>query len=224
MTGYQYVGGITGYMINSVVNDVKMYGKITTNSNSNYFGGVAGYAFNSEIKNSEVWGDVTGYKYVGGIAGYALADTGKAVLIENGMVYGSITATSTNSGGAVGTLGGTNATVRNVYLNGNKVQIPSGGGLFVYAKSSASKIENSGYYITGQVEPADAAILINDAVYSENRIERSENGSFSVMIPVSSASGTTTVTNNNITSIAFTADGYAMEKVYLSENNANCIE
>lgn len=69
--GHDYVGGLVGYGVNTVIDSINNKSYVSGNA---YMGGVIGYAVNSNsfvcsIDNSSNNGNVKGYKYVGGIVG-----------------------------------------------------------------------------------------------------------------------------------------------------------
>jgi len=141
-----------------------------------------------------------------------------AAIIENSTVHGRVTGT-TNVGSAVGNLAGA-AIIRNTITRSSQVNRNSGStNVFAGLTANATVIENSGYYVMGSVYPSNATILINDLSYNEELIERGENGSFAVFIPVSKPVNTTVAENNTINTITLIY-GDEIERIYLSENNA----
>jgi hypothetical protein len=192
--GRDFLGGIAGRSTNSSVENSRVYGNVIAANLFSYnnYGGIVGVAAgNSRITYNEMWGDLQGgYYNVGGITGQA-TDTS---VLESNTVYGNITGTySYLLGSVAGNLSGT-AVIRNSYSRNNQVHKYNGTTVFVGSVAFGTAIENSGYFVTGSVTPATAAVLINDqAAYM---IERGENGGFAALVPVSKPTGTTTVTNN----------------------------
>ncbi|WP_320818864.1 GLUG motif-containing protein [Thalassolituus sp.] len=66
VTGYQYVGGLAGYLDSSVINNSYASGAVT---GYQYVGGLVGYFSDSTINSSFATGAVTGNSFVSGLVG-----------------------------------------------------------------------------------------------------------------------------------------------------------
>ena len=99
--GWQYVGGLVGYMDNNAtVQDCSVSGNVT--GTGTYVGGLIGYTnYACTVKNCCVTGAVTGSSdYVGGLIGYA----GDASTVKNCCVTGAVTGSSDYVGGLIGSM------------------------------------------------------------------------------------------------------------------------
>ena len=211
-----YVSGIAGYATGAMISDSETYGNI---SGLRYAGGVTGYATGAIIESSVSHGNISGTSDVGGITGYFTGNS----RVEDCFAYGNVIAnTSSNNlvGGIVGTGNGA-GTISNTYFDGETVRNSGAGtvGVFIGTAPSALVIENSGYYVKGEVEPAAAMLFLNGAPHDESFIDRGSNGSFIMEIPVSKGTGSTVAANNTPDYIALTHSGYKTASIFLSENN-----
>jgi hypothetical protein len=206
VNGRNSTGGITGRLDGSTIENSRVHGTVTnTITTSSDYGGIVGVVANGRIENSEMWGNIQGRSATGGIAG----STTGATVIENSTVHSNVNGTSP-VGNIVGNFGGTSV-IRNTFGRGNQVNKSSGENLFVGSTVNNTRIEDSGYYIIGNVTPATATILINDIEHNTDLITRNINGDFEVLIPVSKTTGTTVATNNDIRTITFVQSGYKRE-------------
>ena len=217
MTQGSTLGGIAGRINGSTISGSTMFGNIQTNSS--FIGGIAGVVSDGTITGSEMWGNVAGNSNIGGIAGSAITTASNTSLIENSMMHGNVTRTSTmwpSVGNAVGSLQG-NSVIRNTFSR--SMQVLDRTNILVGEITAISVIENSGYFVFGSIMPANANIFIDDQPHSESLIERNADGSFEVVVPVSSAAGSNVVTGNQVRTIAFAQTGYITRRIYLSVNN-----
>ena len=213
ITGELRVGGIVGTLTaSSSVIDSKVSADAIIQGDENT-GGVAGSMSSSTINYVEMHASVNGDFQTGGIAGRASTSS----QITNSTVYGNVTGNNT-TGSVVGDLINRSA-VTNTFAKGVQVYGTNGANLFVGTLAANATIENSGYYILGSITPAAATILIDGLPHDESLITRYADGSFAVLIPVSSMSGSTQAINNKISTITFIYYGYDAVHIDLSENN-----
>ncbi|KAB2920659.1 MAG: hypothetical protein F9K22_14870, partial [Bacteroidetes bacterium] len=124
--GYNYLGGLVGFLYNSTMND--SYSSATVTGAVNYYsGGLVGFVDNSTVDDCYASGAVNGYYGTGGLAG-ALKSNG---VIVRSYSTGMVTGTSAHTGGLVGDLN--NATVEKSYSRGTVNAGDNGGGLVGYA-------------------------------------------------------------------------------------------
>lgn len=84
---WSYLGGVVGYADGTVLDGAANYGNV---SGYNYVGGVAGYMTNSAImRNSLNAGEVSGNSYVGGIASYLKENAQVLSSVNRGTVTGA---------------------------------------------------------------------------------------------------------------------------------------
>jgi len=149
--GYNYVGGLIGYVQNATVTDCYSTGNTVGN---NYVGGLLGYVYIIEkkkttITNSYAIGNVTGNKYVGGLLGsvYSSYYGTYSYLgeITNCFAKGTVTGDET-VGGLLGEINAGSCQVTSCYATGNV----SGGGAVGGFCGAAAAIINS-CYATGNV-------------------------------------------------------------------------
>jgi hypothetical protein len=152
-------------------------------------------------------------------------------VIENCTVNGNVTAASSNGAGVAGNsaiTGTGRIEIHGTFFNGEFVHSGVTTNIFIGSAHTNLIIEDSGYYIKGALDPIDANISIDGLLIDESLIERVTNGGsngsepnseFIMLVPVGKISGGAVV-NNTISTISFWKDGYILENIVISENNA----
>ncbi|MFC1753963.1 GLUG motif-containing protein, partial [Thermoproteota archaeon] len=139
VTGYNYVGGLAGYIFSyAFVDNAYVGGDV---EGEEYVGGLVGYVKQSTVNNSNSAAAVTGYSYIGGMVGYIYASQ-----LDNSYASGNVTGEN-NVGGLVGA-NGAYSSVDNSYASGDVDGNEYVGGLIGMSDDYAS-VDNS--YASGVV-------------------------------------------------------------------------
>ena len=140
ITGFQTVGGLVGYNVNSTIQNCYVTGNVNGN---NYVGGLVGFnENNSIIQNCYVTGNVNGNNAVGGLVGYCFVASNVKNCYATGNVNGNNTV-----GGLVG-YNESNSIIQHCYATVKVKGNSTVGGLAGYCHF-ASNIENC--YAAGNV-------------------------------------------------------------------------
>jgi hypothetical protein len=165
INGNNYVGGVVGYIDNTVIENCSV-SKTSTVTGNDYIGGVIGYATDSSVILNSSEGNVTGKNYIGGILGATenstVKNTYNASIVAGNNYVGGIcgnsvsgnivnsynlgnvgNSNSVNVGGIAGDVG--TARVENCY----NVGTISGSGNFGALTSKGTVKVTNNYYLEG---------------------------------------------------------------------------
>ena len=162
ITGRDYIGGVVGYLKDSIITNVGAEGgsieSVPTNTtNGRFVGGVVGYAVNSTITECYNTGTVKAETRVGGVVGQAYSHSTVNLCYNIGDVKGNV-ANGTSIGGVAGLLNDKSIAV-NCFNNGTVTGWRAGG---VIGQLNDSDLHNS--YNWGKVIGANAAGVVGSSV------------------------------------------------------------
>ncbi len=204
VTGSSDVGGIAGYASSSTITNCYNTGSVT--GSSYRVGGIAGEAYPSiSITNCYNTGSVTGSDYIGGIAGYASST------IRNCYNTGSVTGSNYYVGGIAGYVPG--ATITNCYNTGSVTGSGHVGG--IAGRTYSSTITNC--YNTGSVTGPSYVGGIAGRAYSSSTITNcywGGNCTLSVAVGSGDATNCGTCTIEEVKSLSWYSDSSKWNSSY----------
>lgn len=177
VSGDGYAGGLSGFILNSAIDNVNSSATVTISSSFSYAGGLTAQADDSTFNDTHTTGAVSGPTFIGGLIGLSNGSS-----FDNCSATGSVTGVYNqgNVGGLIASTSNT-GTIENCSASGNVSGGVVAGGL-VGTQSTGTTIDNS--YATGSVSNSEAGVgglvgVCNDQIsnsYATGNVTGQGNG------------------------------------------------